>query len=221
MLDRAGLVGPDGPTHHGTYDLAYLRPFPNLVLMAPGDELDLPAMLELALAHEGPAAIRYPKAPARPIQRQPAPMEIGCAEVLRWGEDGVILACGTLLEECLGAADELAEEGIELGLVNARFVKPLDEQTLLRAVRQCPMVVTVEEGCLAGGFGSALLEAACDAGLDTSRIRRLGIPDRFIEHGERAEQLADLGLDRRGIAEACRRWTRGRDTRRPVGRRAR
>jgi len=204
VLDRAGLVGPDGPTHHGVFDLTYLRPFPNLVVMAPGDESDAAAMVRFAFDYDGPTAIRYPKAAAETVCREPAPIELGRAEVLRWGSDGMIVACGTLLTECLKAADQLTGEGLKVGVVNARFVKPLDHQTLLRAVRECPWVVTVEEGALLGGFGSAVLEAASDAGLDSSRVRRLGIPDRFIEHGGREELLAELGLSAAGIAQSCR-----------------
>jgi 1-deoxy-D-xylulose-5-phosphate synthase len=205
MMDRAGLVGPDGPTHHGVFDLTYLRPLPNLAVMAPGDRWDLAAMIETALDHGGPAAIRYPKAQAALLPREPSPVELGRAERLRQGADGALVACGTLVVRCLKAAERLAAEGIELSVLNARFVKPLDEQTILDAVGHSPFVVTVEEGQLMGGFGSAVLEAACDAGLDTRHVRRLGIPDRFIEHGTREELLADLGLDAEGIAAACRR----------------
>ncbi len=204
LLDRAGLVGPDGPTHHGVFDLTYLRPMPNMVVMAPGDELDVAPMLQFALHHDGPTAIRYPKAPAEKIERRSAPIELGTAEVLREGANGAIVACGTLLVACLEATDRLADEGLHLGVINARFAKPLDKDTILRAVRECPFVVTVEEGQLAGGFGSAVLEAACDAGLATDKIHRLGIPDRYIEHGGRDELLAELGLDAAGIAAACR-----------------
>ena len=126
--------------------------------------------------------------------------------MLHWGGDGMFVACGTLLGACVQAADGLADEGLDFGVINARFVKPLDAATILRAVRECPLVVTVEEGVLMGGFGSAVLEAASDAGLDTSRVRRLGIPDQFIEHGSRSELLADLGLDAAGIVRACRQW---------------
>ena len=204
MLDRAGLVGPDGPTHHGVFDLTYLRPLPNMVVMAPGDELDIVAMTRWALSHDGPTAIRYPKTAAEAVPREPAPVELGTAEVLRSGADAAIVACGTVLPACLEAADRLADDGLEVGVINARFVKPLDAQTILQAVRECSFVVTVEEGALMGGFGSAVLEAASDAGLDTAKVRRLGVPDRFVEHGSRDELLADLGLDARGIAEACR-----------------
>jgi 1-deoxy-D-xylulose-5-phosphate synthase len=203
MLDRAGLVGPDGPTHHGVFDLAYLRHLPNLVVMAPGDAADLPAMFQFALGHDGPTAIRYPKAQAATVERPAAPVELGSAEVHSWGQDGMIVACGTLLEACAGAAQQLRGEGLDMGVINARFVKPLDARTILRAVAQCPFVVTVEEGCLSGGFGSAVLEAANDQGVDASRVRRLGIPDRFIEHGDRQGLLDDLGLGQSGIAATC------------------
>jgi 1-deoxy-D-xylulose-5-phosphate synthase len=235
LLDRAGLTGPDGPTHHGMFDLGYMRLFPNMVVMAPGDQRDLAAMLEFALGHDAPCSIRYPKATAENIDRRAAltkrsqfegsqgnegpyavqasqvtdspdyePLELGRAEVLEWGHDGMLIACGTLLANCLKAAELLRADGLDVGVINARFIKPLDTETLLRAVENCSFVVTVEEGALMGGFGSAVLEAASDAGLTTSHVRRLGIPDRFIEHGERGELLADLGLDPKGIAAAAR-----------------
>ena len=204
LLDRAGLVGPDGPTHHGVFDLSYLRPLPNMVVMAPGDELDMAPMLDWALKHDRPVAIRYPKAAAESVPRELAPLELGTAEVLRPGSDGMIVACGAVLPACAEAADRLSGDGLDVGVVNARFVKPLDTATILQALQQCPVLITVEEGSLMGGFGSAVLEVASDAGLDTSKVRRLGIPDRFIEHASRAELLADLGLDAQGIAEACR-----------------
>ena len=205
MLDRAGVVGPDGPTHHGVFDLAYLRPMPNLVVMAPGDELDAGPMIQWALGHDHPTAIRFPKAAVVRVDREVAPIELGRAEVIRHGGDGVIVVCGTLLADCVSVAETLADEGLELTVINARFVKPLDSRTILRAIRETPFAVTVEEGVLAGGFGSAVLEAASDAGIDTSRIRRMGVPDQFVEHGERSEQLAELGLTRHGIAEVCRK----------------
>ncbi|HEX5104361.1 MAG TPA: transketolase C-terminal domain-containing protein, partial [Pirellulaceae bacterium] len=243
-LDRAGLTGPDGPTHHGCFDLAYMRCLPNLVVMAPGDAWDVPAMLDFALAHGGPIALRYPKANAycitatsgreqcitatsgreeyaaatsgradlpsdsRPMvaamhsDRQP--VELGRSEAIRPGCDGTILCLGTLLAECLKAAQSLAAEGVDVAVVNARFAKPIDREMVERAIRETGFVLTVEEGCLLGGFGSAVLETASDLGLDASRVRRLGIPDQFIEHGERGELLADLHLDAAGIAAACR-----------------
>ena len=210
FLDRAGMVGADGPTHHGVFDIASLRVFPNLVIMSPGDERDLELMIPWALAYDHPTAIRYPKAsvvrvPRDVLSGEAAPIELGESELVRPGADGVLIAFGPLLNECVIAADKLAEEGVELAVINARFVKPLDTRAILEAVREHPFVVTVEEGCLMGGFGSAVLEAASDAGLDTSHIRRLGVPDRYIEHADRSEQLAALGLSNRGIAETCRK----------------
>ncbi|HEY2148167.1 MAG TPA: 1-deoxy-D-xylulose-5-phosphate synthase [Pirellulales bacterium] len=204
MLDRAGLTGPDGPTHHGVFDLGYMRLFPNLVVMAPGDEDDLGKMLEFALAHDAPVSIRYPKAGVENVTERRAPVELGRAEVLHWGSDGMLIACGTLLGNCLKAAAVLRAEGLDFGVINARFIKPLDTATILKAIETVPVVITVEEGALAGGFGSAVLEAANDAGLSCNHVRRLGIPDRFIEHADRGELLADLGLDPAGIAAACR-----------------
>lgn len=203
MLDRAGLTGPDGPTHHGTYDIGYMRLFPNIVVMAPGDETDLSEMLDFALHHDGPTSIRYPKANVYKIDGSRTPLELGRAEVLDWGHDGMIIACGTLLEGCLKAAADLRADGIDVGVINARFIKPLDTETILRAVQQCSFVVTVEEGCLMTGFGSAVLEAANDAGISTAHVQRLGLPDRFVEHGERGELLSDLGLDAAGITRTC------------------
>jgi 1-deoxy-D-xylulose-5-phosphate synthase len=251
LLDRAGLVGPDGPTHHGVFDLTYLRPMPNLVVMAPGDAADVTPMIDWALQHDGPTAFRYPKAAGTTVARsamslrspssmddrldkisdeealasgeEAAVVRLGCAEVIRRRGDGVLIACGTLLHACQQAAERLAEEGFELGLINARFVKPLDTATILAAISESPLIVTVEEGALMGGFGSAVLEAAANARLDTSRIHRLGVPDQFIEHGSRSELLAALGLDAPGIAKSCRLWlqesreTANRNTVSPVG----
>jgi 1-deoxy-D-xylulose-5-phosphate synthase len=210
MLDRGGLAGPDGPTHHGVFDLGYLRVLPNIAVMAPGDEFDLPQMLALALQHDGPCAIRYPKANVTTIAGERKPVEFGKSEVLATGKAGAIISAGALLPECLAAANELRGDGLEVGVINARFLKPLDAETILRAIRASSFVVTVEEAALMGGFGSAVLEAASSAGVDASRVRRLGIPDQFVEHGERGELLADLGLDAAGIVAACRK--RGHST---------
>ncbi len=204
MLDRAGLAGPDGPTHHGAFDIGYLRVLPNLTMMAPADEADLSQMLDLALRHNGPCAIRYPKGVLTTIDAERAPVDFGKSEILSWSEEGAIVCCGALLPECLKAVGLLRDEGLNVGVINARFVKPLDHEVILRAVRECGFVATVEEAALMGGFGSAVLETAADAGLITNHVRRLGIPDKYIEHGERGELLADLGLDAVGIASICR-----------------
>jgi 1-deoxy-D-xylulose-5-phosphate synthase len=203
-LDRAGLTGPDGPTHHGVFDTVYLRLFPNFVVMAPGDEQDVAPMLHFALAHDGPAALRYPKANLEKVERVPAVVELGQAEIYDWGDDAMLIAYGSLFPTCVKAAQKLREEGLSVGVINARFAKPLDRATILRAIEEAPLVVTVEEGTLEGGFGSAVLEAANSAGLDTRHIARLGLPDQFVEHGERAELLAELGLDVSGICSLVR-----------------
>ncbi|MCI0700973.1 MAG: 1-deoxy-D-xylulose-5-phosphate synthase [Planctomycetia bacterium] len=206
-MDRSGLTGPEGPTHHGVFDIAYMRLFPNMVSMAPGDEADLQPMLKLALKHTGPISMRYPKANLDKIERPDpvAALEMGKAEVIEWGEDGCFIAYGTLLANCMSAAKKLRAEGIHMGVINARFVKPLDKDTILKAVETLPLVVTVEEGTLEGGFGSAVLESANAAGLDSRNVIRRGIPDRFIEHGERGELLADLGLSADALAELVRK----------------
>ena len=210
MLDRAGLTGPDGPTHHGAFDLGYMRLFPNMVVLAPGDEHDLVAMLDWAMQHNGPVAIRYPKALAEQQGGSRAAIELGQAEVFTDGSDGLIIACGTLLGVSLAAAAQLREVGLDVGVINARFVKPLGTQLLFEKIEAAPWVVTVEENVLSTGFGSAVLEAINEARLSTGTIVRLGLPDRFVEHGERGELLADLGLDAAGIALTCLRLA-GRD----------
>jgi 1-deoxy-D-xylulose-5-phosphate synthase len=203
-LDRAGLTGPDGPTHHGVFDTPYMRLFPNVVVMAPGDELDVAPMLQFALQHDSPVSIRYPKAGLDKVERAVCEVEAGTAEVLDWGDDVILIAYGTLLNNCVKAAQRLREEGLSVGVVNARFAKPIDRQTLSKAIDEAGLVVTVEEGTLAGGFGSAVLEMAISARLDTRNILRLGLPDHFIEHAERGELLASLGLDAAGICRAVR-----------------
>lgn len=210
MMDRAGLAGPDGPTHHGVYDIGYMRVFPNIVMMAPADQTEMEPMLEFALQWNGPTSIRYPKATAHKFDRPKQPIELGKAEVIQWGTDGALVACGAMLEQCLEAAEILANEGLQVAVINARFIKPLDRETLERVFDQCRFVVTVEEGALMGGFGSAVLEAACAEGWDTRSMRTLGLPDRFIDHGERTELLAEVGLSPEGIAESCRKLVAAR-----------
>jgi 1-deoxy-D-xylulose-5-phosphate synthase len=207
-MDRAGLAGPDGPTHHGVFDIPYMRMFPNMVVMAPADETDVEPMLRFALEHHGPIGMRYPKANLERLPRSGdvVPVELGKAEVIEWGEDGCFLAFGTMTNACLAAAKALREDGVQLGVISARFCKPLDRDTILKAIETLPLVVTVEEGCLEGGFGSAVLEAANAAGVDTRNVVRKGIPDRFVEHGDRGELLADLGLDARALADTVRRF---------------
>jgi 1-deoxy-D-xylulose-5-phosphate synthase len=202
-MDRAGLCGPDGPTHHGLFDNSYMRVFPNITVMAPGDRKDVRPMLEFAVNHDGPTSVRYPKANAELVARPDCPIELGKSEVYRWGEDGMFVAFGALFPACVAAAERLAKDGLDVGVINARFLRPLDTDAIFRAIHETGFVITVEENTLCGGFGSAVLEAANDAGLPTDRIKRLGIPDRFIEHGERGELLAELGLDVAGLMSAA------------------
>jgi len=204
MLDRAGLAGPDGPTHHGVFDLGYLRVFPNISIMAPADEQDMRAMLEFSLQHDSATALRYPKGVSPDLDREATPVAFGKSEVLSTGKDGTILALGAMVEPSLQAAARLAEDGLDVGVVNARFVKPLDENVVSDVLRNSPFVVTAEEAALIGGFGSAVLEFAAERRLNTSHVCRLGIPDIFVEHGERVELLSDLGLDAEGVYRACK-----------------
>ncbi|MEM9944225.1 MAG: 1-deoxy-D-xylulose-5-phosphate synthase [Planctomycetota bacterium] len=204
MLDRGGLTANDGPTHHGIFDFAYMRAFPNMVVMAPGDANEIGSMLDFSLRHETACSIRYPKTDAEEIQRELRPIELGKSETIRSGTDGTIIACGTVLKAALDAAENLANEGIDLGVVNARFVKPIDHDMVRHSLEQSNFVLTVEEAMLMGGFGSAFLEAANELGLDTRQVHRIGIPDQFIEHQDRPEILAVLRLDAQGIAQTCR-----------------
>ncbi len=203
-LDRAGLVGADGPTHHGAYDLASLRVFPNMVVMAPGDEKDIGPMFDFALKHDAPVAMRYPRANLDIIERDVQPVELGQAEILEWETDGMLLACGAMVGTCLRVAERLRHlYGLRVGVINARFIKPLDREAIAKAIEECGFVLTVEEGCLMGGFGSAVLEAANEAGLPTAHVRRIGLPDRYVLHAERDEQLAEVGLDVEGVTRAA------------------
>jgi 1-deoxy-D-xylulose-5-phosphate synthase len=177
-----------------------MRVFPNITVMAPGDADDIAPMLDFCSKHDGPTSIRYPKTGAESVEREEIlPIEYGKSEVLTWGEDGMFVAFGALLPNCIAAAERLAKDGLDIGVINARFLRPLDTEVIFKAIRETNFVITVEENTLCGGFGSAVLEAANDAGLNTTNIRRLGIPDHFIEHGERGELLADLGLDVAGM----------------------
>jgi 1-deoxy-D-xylulose-5-phosphate synthase len=202
-LDRAGLVGGDGAVHHGFLDITYLRGFPGMVLMAPADELELEAALRFAQSGPMVAAIRYPrdKVPTEPLPNCP-PFEIGRSRRVRSGADATILAYGVMTSNALAAAELLAAEGRSVGVVNARFAKPIDRQMVRDALAAGRPAVTVEDHSIQGGFGSAVLEAAQEMGLSAANVTRLGLPDRFIAHGSRAGQLAEAGLDPAGIAAA-------------------
>jgi 1-deoxy-D-xylulose-5-phosphate synthase len=204
-MDRAGVVGADGATHQGFYDCAFLRTLPNIVVMAPKDENELQHMLRTAVEHPGPAAIRYPRGTGFgvPLDPEIKSVPLGEAELLRDGDDALVVALGTLAHPALEAANELASRGISVAVLNARFAKPLDAGRIVALARRCGAVVTVEEHSAAGGFGSAVLEALAQADLRVP-TRCLGIPDRLIEHGDPARILASLGLDSAGIARAVR-----------------
>lgn len=204
-LDRGGLAGPDGPTHHGVFDNTYLRVFPNMVVTAPGDGFDVSGLLDFAVSHPGPVSIRYPKANVESVDRPEQPVELGKAEIIQWGEDGVFLVFGALLPVCVRSAQRLKQQGLNVGVVNARFAKPIDQEVVARALRECPFVITVEESALMGGFGSAVLETGNALGLSLDHVVCKGIPDRFIEHGERDELLKDLGLDEDGLYQEALR----------------
>jgi 1-deoxy-D-xylulose-5-phosphate synthase len=205
VLDRAGLVGDDGPTHHGAFDLSYLRHIPNLTVMAPKDEAELCRMLVTALDHTGPCAIRYPRGtgPGVPVPEVPESLEIGRAELLREGDDVAILAVGAAVAGAVAAAERLAEEGLSVAIVNARFAKPLDAELICDLAGRIGRLVTVEESALTGGFGSAVVELLADRGLQVV-TRRLGLPDRFVAHGDADALLEDVGLDPDSLVEACR-----------------
>ncbi|HJZ78782.1 MAG TPA: 1-deoxy-D-xylulose-5-phosphate synthase [Pyrinomonadaceae bacterium] len=201
-LDRGGIAGGDGPTHHGLLDIAYLRGVPNIVLMAPKDEGEMRDMLFTMVEHNGPAAMRYPRGNGVgvPIDRQPQLLELGKAELLRDGGEVAIVAYGSMVHPSLQAAENLAKEGIETTVINARFVKPLDSGLLLAVAKTKRLIVTVEEAYLAGGFGAAVLELLEENGLqDKVRVVRMGIPDRIVTHGDAKLLLAKYGLDADGI----------------------
>ncbi|MEZ5427714.1 MAG: 1-deoxy-D-xylulose-5-phosphate synthase [Pyrinomonadaceae bacterium] len=202
-MDRAGIVGADGPTHHGLLDIAYFRGYPNIALMAPKDEAEMRDMLLTAIEHKGPAAIRYPRGAGVgvDISEEPKSLEIGKAEILRdTTGDVAIVAYGSMVYPAMEAAADLEKDGIEASVINARFVKPLDSELILALAQTKRLIVTVEEAYLAGGFGSAVMELLEQNGLlDGVRVVRMGVPDRIITHGDPKLLLAKYGLDADGI----------------------
>ena len=193
-LDRSGLVGEDGPTHHGVFDIACLRHIPNLVLMAPATPEELEEMLEFAVRLGSPVAIRYPKGSAEAPGAGISPIELGKAEIIKKGKGLAILSLGSMLETALKTGELLSKKGIDAAVVNARFVKPIDERLVAELVGEGKRIVTLEDGVLDGGFGSAVLEAAANAHIKGAKVRRFGLPDRFIEHGKRAELFSKYNL---------------------------
>ncbi|MEH2074425.1 MAG: 1-deoxy-D-xylulose-5-phosphate synthase [Nostoc sp.] len=203
-LDRAGIVGSDGPTHQGMYDIAYLRCIPNIVIMAPKDEAELQRMVVTGVNHtSGPIAMRYPRGNGYgvPLMEEGwEPLEIGKSEILRTGDDVLIVAYGTMVYPGMQAAEILSEHGIEATVINARFVKPLDTELILPLAKKIRRVITLEEGCIMGGFGSAIAEALMDADILVP-VKRFGVPDVLVDHAEPDESKTELGLTSHQIAE--------------------
>ncbi|WP_193194962.1 1-deoxy-D-xylulose-5-phosphate synthase [Nostoc sp. MG11] len=203
-LDRAGIVGVDGPTHQGMYDIAYLRCIPNMVMMAPKDEAELQRMIVTGVNHtSGPIAMRYPRGNGYgvPLMEEGwEPLEIGKGEILRTGDDVLIVAYGTMVYPGMQAAEILSEHGIEATVINARFAKPLDTELILPLAQKIGRVITLEEGCVMGGFGSAIAEALMDADILVP-VKRFGVPDVLVDHAEPNESKTVLGLTSHQIAE--------------------
>ena len=204
-LDRGGLVGADGPTHHGVFDFAYMRSIPNMVIMAPKDENELQHMLKTAVDHSGPISLRYPRGEGWDVtlDENLHNLEIGKAELLRDGSDLVIAAIGHTVIPALRAAQDLAPLGISAAVVNARFVKPLDGDLFRELLTRVPRLITVEDHAISGGFGSALVEFLADEGFTGVEVKRLGVPDRFIPHGTQDELKKFCGFDKDAIAQAA------------------
>ena len=207
-LDRAGIVGADGPTHQGMYDIAYLRCLPNMVLMAPKDEAELQQMIVTGVNYtDGPIAMRYPRGNGYGVPLMEEGWEelpIGKAEILRQGDDVLILGYGSMVYPAMQAAEILSEHGIEATVVNARFAKPLDTELILPLAQQIGRVVTLEEGCIIGGFGSAVAESLLDHNLMVP-ITRIGVPDVLVDHATPEQSMAELGLTPSQIAERVRK----------------
>ncbi len=205
-IDRGGLVGEDGPTHHGLFDLSYLRSLPNMVVMAPMDENELRRMLVTALAHDGPVALRYPRGTAEgvPLEEPVTPLPLGSGEILKPGDDVLILGLGRPVNDALVAHGLLQQDGISATVVNCRFVKPLDIDLIGPLARKIPRIVTIEENVRQGGFGSAVLEALTDRGITDFRVERIGIADTFVEHGPQKLLRSTYGIDAQSIVKAAR-----------------
>ena len=206
-IDRGGIVGEDGSTHHGLFDLSYLRSLPNMVIMAPADENELRSMLATALAHDGPVAFRYPRGTAAgiPLDKAIEPLELGKGIVLKTGDDVLILAIGKSVGDALEAHKSLEELEINATVVNCRFVKPLDVDLICSLAAKIPRVITVEENVRHGGFGSAVLEALSDEGITRVQVERIGVADTFVEHGPQQMLRSLHGLDAPAIVKAAKR----------------
>jgi len=205
-LDRGGIVGEDGPTHQGVFDFSYLRHIPNLIIMVPKDEDELQQMMKTAMECPGPVAFRYPRGKGEGVKRNPVlrSIEIGKGEVLREGGDMLILAIGTTVYPSIRAAERLDDSGIHAAVINSRFLKPLDGDLIGEWARKIGKILTVEENVLQGGFGSAVLELLQEKGLSSVHVKRLGIPDLFVEHGPPSVLRAKYGIDEAGIYRAVK-----------------
>jgi 1-deoxy-D-xylulose-5-phosphate synthase len=215
-MDRAGLVGDDGPTHHGAFDISYLRSLPNIVVMAPRDEAMLCHMMRTAIAHDdGPIAFRYPRGTAEgvPLPDRAREIPIGTGELLKEGERVALLGYGYGVSIALDAAALLAEHDLAVTVADARFAKPLDEALIERLAAEHDLVVTIEENVLAGGFGSGVLEHLEDSfeGADRARVLRIGLPDRYVTHGKPALLREEVGLTGAAVAERVREAIGARD----------
>ncbi len=204
-MDRGGLSGDDGPTHHGLFDISYLRGVPGLIHMDPKNEDELQDMMYTALLHDGPSAIRYPRGtgPGAVLKARPQALSLGRAEVMRDGSDVAIFSLGNMLPEAERLARELEAEGQSVAVINARFAKPVDADCIVSYARKCELLVTMEDHVLAGGFGSAVLETLNDAELETPVVR-VGWPDQFIEHGKVEDLRMRYGLTAAAALERVR-----------------
>jgi 1-deoxy-D-xylulose-5-phosphate synthase len=213
-MDRGGFVGADGPTHHGLFDFAFLRTVPGIIVMAPKDENELQHMLKTAVTCGCPVSLRYPRGAGVgvPLDESPRSLPIGKGELLHDPPDAAlaVVAIGACVHPALAAAELLKTEGIAIRVINARFVKPLDEELLCATARKMDRIITVEENNLMGGFGSAVLELFAERGLTGVAVRRLGIPDEFTEHATQRELRRIYGIDAEGIAAAVRAMTGGK-----------
>lgn len=206
-VDRSGIVGQDGPTHHGAFDISYFRHIPNMVVMSPKDENELRHMLYSAYVWKRPAVVRYPRGEAQGVAMDGAFKEIplGTWELLKDGKDLAIVACGNTVYPALSAARQLEHEGIQCSVVNGRFVKPMDRDMILSLARTVPRILTVEENALIGGFGSGVMEVLSEEGVIIP-LKRLGIPDTFLPHGSQGSLRQSIGIDREGIQRFIQQW---------------
>ncbi len=206
-IDRGGIVGEDGPTHHGLFDLSYLRSLPNMVVLAPKDENELRRVMRTAINHNGPIAFRYPRGSGTggELDKTILPLSIGKAEIVADGRDVLLLAIGRSVHEAVAAREQLAENGISAKVVNCRFVKPLDTDLICRLATEIPRVITIEENVLQGGFGSAVLECLADRGITGCRVERIGIGDAFVPHGPQRKLRSLYRVDAVAIVETAQR----------------